>query len=92
MALSINDSGQVEGFYMRGGASREISAKLINGTIAGSWMESSGSPACSRKKRSYSSWRPVEASLDSEGFLAIRFGVCEQTHVGSASWRLQRQE
>ena len=92
MALSVNDLGQVEGFYMRGGAFGEISGKLVGGTIVGSWMESSGSAVCSSNKRNYSSWGPVEASLDSEGFLAVRFGACEETHVGSASWILQRKE
>lgn len=92
MALSVNDLGQVEGFYMRAGAFGEISGKLVDGTIVGSWMESSGSAPCSSKKRDYSSWGPVQASLDSEGFLAVRFGACEESQAGSASWILQRTE
>jgi len=64
MALSVSNLGQVEGFYMRAGAFGEISGKLVDGAIVGSWMESSGSVACSSKKRNYSSWGPVAASLD----------------------------
>lgn len=92
MALSVNDLGEVEGFYLRAGAFGEISGKLVDGIIVGSWMESSGSAACSSKKRNYSSWGPVEAALDSEGFLAVRFGACDQTSAGSAGWVLQRKE
>ena len=92
MAISVNDLGQVEGFYIRGGAFGEISGKLVDGTVVGSWMESPSSAPCSSKKRNYSSWGPVEASLDSEGFLAVRFGACEDTRAGSAGWMLQRKE
>lgn len=92
MAISVNDLGQVEGFYMRAGAFGEISGKLVDGKIVGSWMESSGSAACSSSKRNYSSWGPVEASLDSEGFLAVRLGACDETQAGSAGWVLQRKE
>jgi hypothetical protein len=55
-------------------------------------MELSGSAACSGKKRDYSSWGRVEASLDSEGHLAVQFGACEESRTGSARWILQRKE
>jgi hypothetical protein len=92
MALSVNDLGEVEGFYMRAGAFGEISGKLVDGIIVGSWMESSDSAACSSKKRNYSSWGRVQAALDSEGFLAVRFGDCDETRAGSTGWVLQRKE
>ena len=92
MAISVNDLGQVEGFYTRGGASGEVSGKLIDGMIVGSWMESPGSVVCSSKKRDYSSWGPVEASLDSEGHLTVQFGGCEESQVGTARWILHRKE
>jgi hypothetical protein len=92
MAISVNDLGQVEGFYMRDGAFGEISGKLIDGMIVGSWMESPGSAACSSNKRDYSSWGPVEASLDGKGSLAVQFGTCEESRVGSARWILHRKE
>lgn len=92
MALSVDDSGQVEGFYMRAGSFGEISGKLTNGKIVGTWMESAGSAACAAKMRDYSSWGRVEASLDSEGRLAVQFGACEDSRVGSASWILHRKE
>jgi hypothetical protein len=92
MAISVNDLGQVEGFYMRGGAFGEISGKLIDGMVVGSWMEPSGSAACSSKVRDYSSWGPVEASLDSEGYLAVQFGACQKSRVGAARWILHRKE
>jgi hypothetical protein len=69
-----------------------MSGKLIDGAVVGSWMESSGSAACSSKKRNYSSWGSLEASIDSEGFLAVRFGSCDQLPAGSAGWILQRKE
>lgn len=92
MSLSVNDLGQVEGFYMRGGVFGEISGKLSNGRIAGSWMESSGAAACSGKKRDYSSWGRLEASLDSEGHLAVQFDACEESRIGSVRWILHRKE
>lgn len=92
MALSVSDLGQVEGFYVRGGIFGEISGKLVDGTIVGSWMESAGSAACSSKKRNYSSWGPVEASLDNQGFLAVHFGACEDARAGAVSWVLHRKE
>lgn len=92
MALSVNDVGEVEGSYVRAGAFGEISGRLVDGIIVGSWMESSGAGACSSKKRNYSSWGPVEAALDSEGFLAVLFGACDETSAGSVGWVLQRDE
>jgi hypothetical protein len=92
MAISVNDLGQVEGFYLRAGVFGEISGKLVAGMIVGSWMESSGVPACSGSKRNYLSWGPVEAALDSQGFLAVRFDACEDDRAASADWILQRKE
>ncbi|MDA0205993.1 MAG: hypothetical protein O3A53_04855 [Acidobacteria bacterium] len=92
MAISVNDLGQVEGFYVRDGAFGEISGKLVDGIIVGSWMESSGATVCSSKKRDYSSWGPVEASLDSEGHLAVQLGACRESQVSAARWILQRKE
>ena len=92
MALSVNDFGEVEGFYMRAGTFGEISGKLVDGMIVDSWMESSRSAICSSKKRNYSSGGPLEAALASEGVLAVRFAACAETHAGSVSWMLQRKE
>lgn len=92
MALSVDDAGQVEGFYMRAGSFGEISGKLTNGTIVGTWMESAGTAACAAETRDYSSWGRVEASLDSEGRLAVQFGACEDSKIGAASWILHRTQ
>ena len=93
MAISVNDLGEVEGFYIRAGAFGEISGKLVDGILVGSWMESAGSTACSSKKRDYSTWGPVEAALDREGLLAVRFSACGEPRAGfSEAWVLQRKK
>lgn len=92
MAISVNDLGEVEGFYTRAGAFGEVSGKLVDGIIVGSWMESSDVVVCSSKKRNYSSWGPLEAAVDSQGLLALRLGACDETSAEPANWVLQRTD
>lgn len=84
--------GQVEGFYVRGGAFGEISGTLVDGAIIGSWMEWSEPAACSSKKRGYSNWGAAQASLDSEGLLTLQLAACEEGGAGTVNWTLQRKE
>jgi hypothetical protein len=76
LVVSVDDAGQVEGFFERNGEFGRITGRANAGTISATWVQENGSKACESRVDGSAFWGRMTLTRGEEGQVQATWGVC----------------